>query len=93
MDTSFYFEHVVENMDSQEIQVLQIHSNENANAKYRSMHNTKLMIKSGLTEARFRTIITRLNAFRFVDVNTSYKVHSVIINRYGQKALNFLRHN
>lgn len=90
MDTSTYFEHVVENLDNQEIQILQILTREDANAKYRSIDNTKLMIMSGLSEARFRTVITRLNAVRFVDVNTSSKSHSLYINGFGQKALSLI---
>lgn len=90
MDTSTYFEHIVENLDSQEINILQILVRENATAKYKALSNLKLIQMSELSEAKFRTVITRLNAVRFVEVNAASKVHAHYINGFGLKALSML---
>ncbi|WP_139996320.1 hypothetical protein [Paenibacillus paridis] len=82
-----YFQYIVENLNVQDIQMLRILSNEGANAKYKAMLNAKAFEKSGLTEAKYRYVITRLTAMRFIEVNTTSKEHSLFINGYGKKAL------
>jgi RIO-like serine/threonine protein kinase len=82
-----YFQYIAENLDVQDIHVLRILSNDGANAKYKGMPNAKAFEKSELSEAKYRNVITRLTAMRFVEVNTGSKEHSLFINSYGKKAL------
>ncbi|KRE45832.1 hypothetical protein [Paenibacillus sp. Soil522] len=82
-----YFHFIVENLDVQDIQFLRMLSNDGANAKYKALLSAKAFEKSGLSEAKYRNVIIRLGAVRFIEVNTTSKEHSLFINGYGKKAL------
>lgn len=85
-----YFLYIVENLDAQDIQMLRLLSNEGATAKYKGIPNKILLDKSGISEAKYRNVTVRLMAMKFVEVNTTFKDHSLFINSYGKKALTII---
>lgn len=82
-----YFQNIVENLDIQDINMLKLLSNEGATAKFKAMLHIVASEKCGLTEAKYRNVVVRLTAMRFIELNTVSKEHSIFINGYGKRAL------
>jgi hypothetical protein len=68
-----YFEYVVESLNVQDIDLLRILSNNGATVKFKAILHTIVIEKIGLSDAKYRTVITRLTAMKFVEVNSGSK--------------------
>ncbi|PWW02500.1 hypothetical protein DFQ01_109125 [Paenibacillus cellulosilyticus] len=82
-----YWFHVLENLNAEELGVLRILLENDAIAKIKSMSNPQLQEECCLSESRYRTTISRLNAMKFIEVTAGTKEHTVFINSYGRKAV------
>jgi predicted transcriptional regulator len=83
-----YFEHVIKSVTLEDSNVLGILYEQDATAKVKAMIGKNVLKQSGLSEAKFRKVIGRLEALTFVNINSDYKEHSIFITDYGLQALN-----
>lgn len=82
-----YFAAVVETLSIEDSTILGILHDDDANSKVKAIKVNDLWQKSGLSEAKFRKVMDRLTALRFIVFVKDYKEHSIFISDYGVEAL------
>lgn len=82
-----YFDHVVESLNIDDISVLGILADNDATAKFKAMRKKDVFSRSGLTEAKYRKVLHRLDALNFIEVVIGGKEHKFYINDFGLFAI------
>lgn len=82
-----YFEHIVDNLTHEDLMILTVLNDKEANAAFSSQRRNKLFEKSELSLANFRKTINKLFAARLINVVTGGKEHRIYITNYGVEAL------
>ena len=82
-----YFQYIIESLNIDDLGVLSILSDEDCNTRIKSLPNSKLYQNSGLSEAKYRKVIWKLLALKFIEPDTRNKEHSYFISEYGQEAI------
>ncbi|WP_299831288.1 hypothetical protein [uncultured Metabacillus sp.] len=83
-----YFSYILSNLSLNELSVLGILSDNQANLVFKSMKKKTIQDLSQLSTAKFRKSLDRLEANRFIEIVTNEKEHKIYITEYGQIALN-----
>jgi uncharacterized protein YydD (DUF2326 family) len=83
-----YWFNVIENLNAEEMEVLRILMENDAISKFKSMSNPQLQEQCELSDARYRTTITRLSAMKLIKATVGTKEHTVFVNSFGRKAYN-----
>jgi len=83
-----YFSYILSNLSLNEMKVLGILSDNQANMVFKAMKKKTIQDLSQLSTAKLRKSLDRLEANRFIDFVTSEKEHKIYITEYGQIALN-----
>lgn len=82
-----YFDYIVSKLDLNELKILGILYDNNAITTYKAMLKKNVIEESGLTEAKFRKSLTKLEANCFVEIVTGSKSHKIYLTDYGVSAL------
>ena len=83
-----YFEEIVSELTYDEMVILGLLSDQNANSVFKSIKKKSVQEQTNLTDANIRKSILRLEAKRFIEINSSSKEYRLYITEYGQLALN-----
>jgi DNA-binding MarR family transcriptional regulator len=85
MDT--YFLSLTDRLTIDEIELLnQLTSSESTN-RFSAKTKKELFHSSKLTESRFRKILYRLEALRFIEIVAGAREHLIFVTEYGQNAI------
>lgn len=87
MNQDNYFNYIVSRLTLDDMNVLGILSDNEANATFKAMWKKEVFEISGLTEANFRKVIYRLEAINFLGVVTGKKEHMYYITTFGVTAI------
>lgn len=82
-----YLDEISESLSINELSILGLLRDNNADAKFKSMKRSKLMEISNLSIADFRKVINRLESTLFIVIVTGQKEHKIFITEFGQYAL------
>lgn len=83
-----YLNEIISNLTIEDINLLGILQAEDASTKQKSIRLQSVFAKCETTEAKFRKLIDKLSALKFVTINKDYKEHRLFISDYGVIALN-----
>lgn len=82
-----YFLSLTDRLSMDEIELLnQLTSSESTN-RFSAKTKKELSTHSKLTEAKFRKILQRLEALRFIEVCAGNREHLIFVTEYGQNAI------
>ena len=82
-----YFESVVESLTIDDLRVLGVLSDNEAEVKFKAITKKMLNEMSKLSTANFRKSIYRLEIAKFINIVIGQKDHRVYITEFGQRAL------
>lgn len=82
-----YFHHILKSLTIEDVSILGILYDEDANSKVKAIKSPLLYGRSDTSEAKYRKVIGRLTSLNFIEINSDYKEHSLFITEYGKKAL------
>ncbi|MGG3890352.1 hypothetical protein [Metabacillus fastidiosus] len=82
-----YFEEVTSNLSFTDLSILGHLADHEANTLFKSIKKKVVQDVLKLTEANLRKSLYRLQALKFIVIETSEKEHSVYITNFGQQAL------
>jgi hypothetical protein len=82
-----YFQHVANSLTHDDMKVLAILMDNEANAGFKAMKNADVLPATQLSEATYRRIIYRLSANKFVEIVTQQKMHMLYITEFGMNAI------
>lgn len=83
-----YFHHIVSKLSYDEMSVLGYLSDNLADAMFKSIKKKDVQNEINLSTANFRKALYRLEANRFIEINSNSKEHRLFITEFGQLALN-----
>lgn len=82
-----YFLSLIERLSLHEIEILnRLTSSESIN-RFSAKTKKELFTESGLSEAKFRKTLYRLEALNFIEIVAGSKEHLVFVTEYGQNAI------
>jgi hypothetical protein len=82
-----YFRSVVSSLTIDDMKVLGILYDHEADAGFKALLNSDVFGNSGLSEATYRRIIYRLEANKFIEIINVKKQNALYITRYGVNAV------
>jgi hypothetical protein len=82
-----YWQHIIDSLTVDDANILGILLDSDSTTRIKAMQNANLCDKSELSEARYRKVVAKLIALKFIDVANDKKQYSYFINDYGQQAL------
>lgn len=82
-----YFQEVTKSLTLNDMNVLAVLYDSEANASYKAMKNVELLEKTRLSEANYRKIIYRLAANKFVEIVNHQKFKTIYITTFGIEAI------
>lgn len=82
-----YFQEVISSLTYNDMKVLGILFDNEADASFKAMKNTDILERTKLTEANYRKIIYRLVASKFIEVINHQKNKNIYITDFGVQAL------
>jgi hypothetical protein len=88
MDT--YFTSIVDRLTLDDIEVLNTLTSKEALNRFSAKTKQEILQHSGLTEAKFRKCIYRLDAINFIEIFTGNREHLIYVTEYGLKAIQYI---
>jgi DNA-binding MarR family transcriptional regulator len=82
-----YFLLITERLSLEEIEILNILTSHESTNRFTAKTKKSLFTDSGLTEAKFRKIIYRLEALNFIEIVSGSREHLIFVTEYGQNAI------
>jgi predicted transcriptional regulator len=86
-----YFKSVLESLSNEDVSMLKLLNELQANAKFKAIKKKYVFELSGLTEATFRKVVYRLVAVQFIEPVYGGKEHKLVLTPFGEKALEQLK--
>ena len=82
-----YFYHIVCKLTFDEMNILGVLSDQQANAVFKSIKRKGVQELSKLSDANFRKALYRLEANSLIEIYTRSQQHKLYISSYGESAL------
>ncbi len=83
-----YFPYIISKLTIDDMTILGILSDQQANAVFKSVKKRDVLKKASLSEANFRKSTYRLEANGFIEIVKTDREHKIYITEFGQIALN-----
>jgi len=85
-----YFESLVDNLTIDDIELLNILTSKESNAKFSSKSKQDILEISDLTETKFRKSVIKLEALNFINTSIINRKQMLFVTEYGQKAIQII---
>lgn len=82
-----YFLSLTDRLTIDEIELLNSLTSSESTNRFSAKTKKELFTRSNLTESRFRKILYRLEALRFIEICAGNREHLVFVTEYGQNAI------
>lgn len=82
-----YFQVIVNNLSIDDLNILGILHDKNANVKFKALKKKELKEISELTDSNYRKTLYRLEIAQFIKIVTGEKDHKIFITEMGNEAL------
>lgn len=82
-----YFQHIVSKLTLDDMKILGILSDQDANALFKSIKKKAIQEMTNISVASFRKSMDRLEASGLIELDTRSKEHKLYISEYGKEAL------